>query len=147
MLSPLHLGRITVGQTSAQLTATGEVGPIGPGCDAAGPSSESATLVGPAVDAGALNGSVQVDEGVVSSITIVEGRTVEGVAVGDPIDRALTTLVGAGYALAPDDGTGDMFGVRLAQLNKAGEAAYGIVADLESNRITSIATPSAALCE
>ncbi|MFM7068973.1 MAG: hypothetical protein ACKOYM_05865 [Actinomycetes bacterium] len=146
-LAPLRLGRIAVGQTSAQLTATGQVGAIGLGCEAAGPSSESATLTGPAVTSGALAGSVQVDEGVVSGITITEGRTVEGVAVGDRVDDAITTLRAAGYTLVPDDGTGEMFGVRLVNFTKAGEAAYSVVGDLESNRITSIATPSAALCD
>jgi len=90
---------------------------------------------------------VQLDEDVVSGITISEGRTVDGVAIDMKIDQATKMMEAAGYTLEPDDGTGDMFGVVIAQFTKGGEPVYGLVAEKFSKKVTSISTPSVAICE
>ena len=52
-----------------------------------------------------------------------------------------------GDSSPPDDGTGDMFGVVIAQFTKDGEPVYGLVAEKFSKKVTSISTPSVAICE
>jgi hypothetical protein len=146
-LGPNELGKIKVGQTQEELEATGQTGPVGPGCEAAGPNAEAADLKVPGTTPDQLTGAVLLDEDVVSGITISEGRTVEGLTIGTKIDDATKLLEAAGYTLEPDDGTGDMFGVVIAQFTKGGEPVYGLVAEKFSKKVTSISTPSVAICE
>ena len=146
-LGPNELGKIRVGQTQEELEATGQVGPVGPGCEAAGPNAESAELKVPGTTPDQLTGAVLLDEDVVSGITISEGQTVDGVKIDMKIDQATKQMEAAGYTLEPDDGTGDMFGVVIAQFTKDGEPVYGLVAEKFSKKVTSISTPSVAICE
>lgn len=146
-LGPNELGKIRIGQTQEELEATGQVGPVGPGCEANGPNAEAADLKVPGTTPDQLTGVVQLDEDVVSGITISEGRTVDGVAIDMKIDQATKMMEAAGYTLEPDDGTGDMFGVVIAQFTKGGEPVYGLVAEKFSKKVTSISTPSVAICE
>jgi len=146
-LGPNEIGKIKIGQTQEELEATGQVGPVGPGCEAAGPNSETAELKIPGTTPDQLTGAVLLDEDVVSGITISEGQTVDGIKIDMKIDEATKQMEAAGYTLEPDDGTGDMFGVVIAQFTKAGEPVYGLVAEKFSKKVTSISTPSVAICE
>ncbi|MFM7064962.1 MAG: hypothetical protein ACKO04_15975, partial [Actinomycetes bacterium] len=146
-LGPGALGRIRVGQTQEELEATGQVGPVGPGCEAAGPNAEAADLKVPGTTPDQLTGAVQLDEDVVSGITISQGRTVDGVTIDMKIDEATAILDDAGYTLEPDDGTGEMFGVVIAQFTKDGTPVYGLVAETFSKKVTSISTPAVTICE
>lgn len=147
VLAPGRLGTVELGQTQEELEATGLVGPVGPGCEAAGPNAESAELKVPGTTPDQLTGAVLLDEDVVSGITISEGQTVEGVKIGMKIDEATKMMEAAGFTLEPDDGTGDMFGVVIAQFTEYGEPVYGLVAEKFSKKVTSISTPSVAICE
>ncbi len=146
-LGPGSLGKIRVGQTQEQLEATGQTGPVGPGCEAAGPNAEAAELKVPGTTPDQLTGAVQLDEDVVSGITISQGRTVDGVTIDMKVDQATKVLQDAGYTLEPDDGTGEMFGVVIAQFTKDGQPVYGLVAEQFSKKVTSISTPSVTICE
>ena len=142
-----QLGKIRVGQTKAELRATGQVGPVGPGCEAAGPNAEAAELKVPGTNEDQLAGNVQLDQGTVIGITITAGQTVEGVRAGKSYPRGVDTLKAAGYSLQPDDGTGESFGVTIGQFTKGGKPAYGLVGLPSSGKIESISTPSVVICE
>ncbi|MEA2169374.1 MAG: hypothetical protein QOF76_2674 [Solirubrobacteraceae bacterium] len=131
------IGKIQLGATYKSLHKKGLVGKKVPGCELASPPQKGASLKPP------LRGSVIVESGKVTNITVFDGAEVNGVGPGSGLDD-----VKAAFPNAKVDssqlGTFDAYFVRV---KKADGGPFTFIVDGETEETVSVGIPYAALCD
>lgn len=144
-LSREGLGALRIGMTKAQAEATGMLGAFTPGCEVRMPRPEGAPLLAP------YDGYVEVDGGVVTSITVHSGAATDpgGVRAGDRLDEATAAFEAAGLTVTVDEGTEEVFGVWFVSVtDESGDDVFGTTADPAADgALGPISTPYVQACE
>ncbi len=139
-ITPTGVGAVTIGKSYTALRAARLVGPIGPGCELAGPQARSATLRSP------LKGSVdftQTSPRRVTTIAVRGGATARGVGIG----ASLAKIKQAFPKAVVDTSTEATFGITLVKVPKSGGGRLQFAVDTTTKKVTLIAVPRIAFCE
>ncbi len=140
VLTPTGLGPLELGMTEAAASATGAIGPLGPGCEPSG--SRSAPLAG-----SAATGSADFVDGVLGSIFVTGGApTEEGVAVGDSLAALEASYAGRAQVLV-DRSVERIFGVWTVTVSRNDGGSYGMLVDPATQTVTRLAIPLTSLCD
>jgi hypothetical protein len=139
-ITPSGVGAVKLGKTYAQLRAAHLIGPIGPGCEFAGPNARSASLRAP------LKGSVDFTQTTarrVATITVSGGAKARGVGVG-----ASTAKVKQAFPKAVvDHSTDATFGITLVKVPKSGGGRLQFAVNTTTKKVTLIGIPNIPFCE
>jgi hypothetical protein len=134
------VGAVTLGALYATLHARRLVGPIGPGCEVAGPNARSAQLRPP------LQGSVDftmTEPRRVATITIRGGAAARGIGVG----ASETALRRAFPSARFDHATDTLFGATFVRVGRQAGGPFAFALDTKTKRVDLIAVPDVATCE
>jgi len=142
VITPTRVDGVHLGDTHADLSSRGKVGPIGPGCELGGPNTRSARLRAP------LKGSVTYtlsNPRRVTTITITGGAKARGVGIG-----ATITAIKAKFPNAKiDHSTDQVFELTLVTTptrpKSGGRIMFGV--STKTQKTTIIGVPGIAFCE
>jgi hypothetical protein len=134
------VGAVKLGKTYTQLRAAHLVGPIGPGCEAAGPNARFASLRAP------LKGSVDFTQTTArraATITVRGGARARGVGIG-----ASTAKIKQAFPKAVvDHSTDATFAITLVKIPKSGGGRLQFGVDTKTKKVTLIGIPNIPFCE
>lgn len=139
-ITPAGAGAVKLGETYSQLRARHLVGPIGKGCELAGPGARSASLSAP------LKGSVDFTMSSprkVVDIALRGGATARGVGIGATIPQIKAAFPKAKV----DHSTDHTFAVTLVRIPKNGGGRLQFAVDTRTHRVVLIGVPLIAFCE
>ncbi|PPD44064.1 MAG: hypothetical protein CTY15_08375 [Methylocystis sp.] len=139
-ITPQGVGPVKLGARYADLQAKGLVGPIGPGCELAGPNTRAAKLRPP------LKGSVDftlTEPRRAATITVNGGATARGVGVGST-SRALKTAFPAAKF---DHSSDEVFLATFVRVPRSGGGPIAFAVSTKTKRVQQIAIPNLAVCE
>jgi hypothetical protein len=134
------VGAVKLGRTYTQLRAAHLVGPIGPGCEAAGPNARSVRLRAP------LKGSVDFTQTTArraETITVTGGARARGVGIG-----ATTAKIKQAFPKAVlDHRTDATFAITLVKIPRSdgGRLQFGV--DTTTKKVTLVGIPNIPFCE
>lgn len=134
------VGAVTLGKTYRQLRDAGLVGPIGPGCELAGPNTRSARLRSP------LKGSVDLTQTAarkVTGIVVTGGATARGVGVGASVAR----IKQAYPKVVATHSTDATFGFTLYTVPKSDGGKLAFAVDTKTKKVTIIGIPNIPICD
>jgi len=140
VVTPRGVDGVTLGARFTTLHARGLVGPIGPGCEAAGPNARSASLRPP------LQGSVDftfTEPRRVKTITVRGGAAARGVHVGSTARALRRAFPSARF----DHSTDAVFGATFVSVGRYGGGPIGFTVSTTTKRVQLIAVPGVAACE
>jgi hypothetical protein len=134
------VGGVKLGSTYRSLRAAHLVGPIGPGCELAGPNTRSARLRSP------LKGGVdftQTSPRKVANVAVTGGATARGVGIGASASRIRKAYPKA----VVDHSTEPVFGITLYKVPSSGGGRLQFAVDAKTKKVTTIGIPFIAFCE
>jgi hypothetical protein len=139
-ITPAGAGSVKLGETFSQLRARHLVGPIGMGCELAGPNARAASLRAPLK--GTVDFTMTAPRKVVD-ISIRGGATARGVGIGATIPQ-----INAAFPKAKvDHSTDHTFALTLVRIPKNGGGRLEFGVDTRTHRTTLIGVPLIAFCE
>jgi hypothetical protein len=142
VLGEKGIGKLQLGMSLAAAKATGEIGTVGPGCELAGPSEQSAPL-----KSGTATGSVTFTDGVLTRISVRSGaKTAAGVGPGSTIAQ-IQQAYGAGYEVEVDHDTEEQFGITLVTVLRGGGRLFDFDVPTDSGKAMSVTIPRLGFCE
>lgn len=139
-ITPGGVGAVKLGDTFSQLRARHLVGPLGMGCELAGPSARAASLRAP------LKGTVDFTMSSprkVVDISVRGGATARGVGIGATIPQIKAAFPKAKV----DHSTDHTFALTLVRIPKNGGGRLEFGVDTKTHRTTLIGVPLIAFCE
>lgn len=139
-ITPAGVGAVKLGETYSQLRARHLVGPIGKGCELAGPNARAASLSAP------LRGSVDFTMSSprnVVDISVRGGATARGVGIGATIPQIETAFPKAKV----DHSTDHTFAVTIVRIPKNGGGRLQFAVSTTTHRVVLIGVPLIAFCE
>ncbi len=140
IVTPQGVGGVTLGARYTTLRAMGLVGPIGLGCEAAGPQARSATLSAP------LQGSVDFTFTTprrVKTITVRGGAAARSIHVGSTGNALRRAFPSARF----DHSSDALFGATFVSVPRHGGGPLGFTVSATTQRVQLIAVPSVVACE
>jgi len=139
-ITPAGAGAVKLGATYSQLRARHLVGPIGKGCELAGPNARAASLTAP------LKGSVDFTMSTprkVVDISLRGGATARGIGIGATIPQIKAAFPKAKV----DHSTDHTFALTLVRIPKNGGGKLQFGVDTKTHRVVLIGVPLIAFCE
>ena len=139
-ITPGGVGAVKLEDTFSQLRARHLVGPLGMGCELAGPNARAASLRAP------LKGTVDFTMSSprkVVDISVRGGATARGVGIGATIRQIKAAFPKAKV----DHSTDHTFALTLVRIPKNGGGRLEFGVDTKTHRTTLIGVPLIAFCE
>jgi len=139
-ITPERVGQVHLGDTHADLRASGLVGVLKPGCELSGPNVRSARLLPP------LKGFVdytQTNPRKVRRIIVRDGAKARGVGIGATIAQIKNKFPKAKV----DHSTEDLFGITLVRVPKNGGGKLQFSVRVSNGKTNAIGVPAIPFCE
>jgi hypothetical protein len=139
-ITPAGVGGVAVGATYQHLRAAHLIGPVGPGCELAGPQARSARLRAP------LQGSVDFtlsSPRKVAAITITGGASAHGVGIGSNTAASTAAFPAAVF----DHSTDAMFGITVVKAHRGDVGQLQFALDTKTRRVALIGVRHLSFCE
>jgi hypothetical protein len=139
-ITPAGVGAVKLGDTFSQLRARHLVGPLGMGCQLAGPNARAASLRAP------LKGTVDFTMSSprkVVDISVRGGAAARGVGIGATIPQIKAAFPKAKV----DHSTDHTFALTLVRIPKNGGGRMQFGVDTKTHRVTLIGVPAIPFCE
>ena len=139
-ITPTGAGAVKLGATYSRLRARHLVGPIGKGCELAGPNARAASLKAPL--SGTVDFTMSTPRKVVD-ISVRGGATARGVGIGATIPQIKAAFPKAKV----DHSTDHTFALTLVRIPKNGGGKLQFAVDTKTHRVVLIGVPLIAFCE